>query len=90
MRFSQRHGYTDLPESLDPEAMPSELRNSLWNVFYDWRASIDEKQFLEAVWRYYLKEEVDSIPRQYGPGGTSFKAAWDKAFHYTQVGVSGL
>ncbi|OAJ61486.1 hypothetical protein A6V36_24230 [Paraburkholderia ginsengiterrae] len=78
MRFSQRLGYTKLPESLAPEDMPPELRNSLWNVFDIWRKDLrqNEKTFLLTVWQAFWKKTGDSMPVDFGPNGVYYKRAW--------------
>ncbi|MGF6239274.1 hypothetical protein P3T42_001006 [Paraburkholderia sp. GAS38] len=63
MRFSERNGLVKTPEALRPEAMPDELRNTLWNAI----CSVidlgrDPNPITESYWRDCLKKPVDSRP----------------------------
>lgn len=78
MKFSQRMGINPVPEGLKPEAMPDELRNSLWNIFLDWRRRKDEDQLLAAIWRDYWKQPIDTLRADPGYGGRSFHGAWNQ------------
>jgi hypothetical protein len=78
MKFSQRMGINPVPEALKPEAMPNELRSSLWNIFLDWRQRKDEDQLLAAIWRDYWKQPIDTLQADPGYGGRTFHGAWNQ------------
>jgi hypothetical protein len=63
MRFSQRNGLTKAPEALRPEAMPDDLRNTLWNAIASVIDSrLDPAYITESYWRDYVKQPIDSRP----------------------------
>ncbi|MGF6723029.1 hypothetical protein P3T43_002381 [Paraburkholderia sp. GAS41] len=76
LRFSERMGINPLPEALKPDAMPDELRSSLWNVFDSWRKRQPEDQVLRAIWAEFWKRPVDTIPVTRGYGSPHYGDAW--------------
>lgn len=60
--FSERMGYTP-PKPLQLESMDEDLRNSLWNAFYDgifgiWCADL---RLLRNTWKVFFKKPLSSI-----------------------------
>ncbi|MDR6377668.1 AbiJ-NTD4 domain-containing protein [Paraburkholderia caledonica] len=88
MRFSQRNGLVKAPEALRPEAMPDDLRNTLWNAVASVvDLKLDLGPLTETYWRDYLKKPVDSRPGPLAAWGM-FKAdflAADYAGVYDRV-----
>jgi hypothetical protein len=76
VKFSQRQGITPLPDALKPEAMPPELRNSLWNCLLPWLRRAPESELLQAIWRDHWKAPIDAIPFKESYTGISFGDAW--------------
>ena len=76
MRFSQRQGLRPLPSALAPDAMPDDLRNSLWNVLqlivwdsdhFMWRSRSHVTRgeivdFVAGIWFTFFKLPIDRIP----------------------------
>ena len=66
MRFSQRKGLKPVAEVIQIDSMNSELRNSLWNAFYQviWSSASygDTASFSEALLFHFFKEPIDSRP----------------------------
>ncbi|MFM0063022.1 AbiJ-NTD4 domain-containing protein [Paraburkholderia aspalathi] len=63
MRFSERNGLVKTPEALRPEAMPDDLRNTLWNAITTVVDSrLDPDSLTESYWRDFIKKPVDSRP----------------------------
>jgi hypothetical protein len=75
MLFSQRMGITPLPENLKPDAMPDDLRNSLWNAYTYWDRPFSEYDFLSRIWGGFWKKPVDSVPVDYSYTGVSYRTA---------------
>ncbi|WP_254215134.1 AbiJ-NTD4 domain-containing protein [Burkholderia multivorans] len=80
LRFKHRIGHTPLPKALSPSDMPDDLRNSLWNVFDQWRNAYtsagQDKRILEILWGHYYKQPIDSIPVRHGQWSPSYASAW--------------
>jgi len=65
MRFSERKGYIEISKVIQTEEINTQLRNSLWNIFYENLAenfSYDHS-FMKSYWASYKKRTLDSMPR---------------------------
>ena len=63
-RFSQRKELKPVAV-IQTDSMNSELRNSLWNVFYMKIMSSAIYPFSQALWLHFFKEPIDSRPANY-------------------------
>ena len=70
--FSQREGVKSIRTTLQIDSMDADLRNSLWNVLYDYYFILiknrkyrimdnDTKQLLEKLWRNHFKRHIDDL-----------------------------
>jgi len=75
MLFSQRNGLSPLPDALKPDAMPSALRNSLWNAYLHWNRSFSDAEYLSALWIGFYKQPIDTIPAKETYHGVSYQPA---------------
>lgn len=64
MRFSERKGYIEISKVIQTEEISIQLRNSLWNIFYE--NLIDDfsynRDFMRTYWASYKKRTLDSMP----------------------------
>jgi DNA-binding transcriptional ArsR family regulator len=75
-KFSERNGYTKVPEKMVPESMEIALRNLLWNAI---DVSINHHQLAEVtfyLWNDFYKKPVDERPSFSGFNGTSYSESW--------------
>ncbi len=69
LRFSQRHGYSPVRQSLQYESMDRPLRNRLWNIVYhqaiDFRFGQENAStpYVKHWWCAFLKATADTVPR---------------------------
>ena len=73
-RFSERHGYTSLKDTLQIESMDSRLRVSIWNLVFihlkptlEYPARLDNQNksyqhFFYMLWLRYLHQKINNIP----------------------------
>lgn len=64
MFFSERYGYKKIDESLNYQNISPELKNRIWNLFYDIYSNIEYKislNFLEFVWEKFFKLRIDEL-----------------------------
>lgn len=75
--FSERNGYSKMPEKMVPESMTTELRNLLWNAI-DTSISHSQLQVVTFhLWNDFYKKPVDTRPSSSGyDGTTSFSRSW--------------
>ncbi len=76
--FSERNGYSKLPEKMVPESITIALRNLLWNAIDN---SISHEQLDDvtfSLWNDFYKKPIDTRPSQYEYtyGGISFSESW--------------
>lgn len=65
MFFSERNGLSPALAQLRPDAMPTPLRNSLWNELDEWFRDQDMSQVTYAFWKYFFKAPTDQIPTRH-------------------------
>jgi hypothetical protein len=88
VRFSQRHGHTEVKKVVQIDSIDEELRNSLWNVFLlcVWekvhhetyytsfaQSNPEFAAFCKKIWFNYFKSPLDTIPAGYGEIYESFR-----------------
>lgn len=78
MLFSKRYGKVGLPQSLKPDEISTDLRNSLWNVVLQWSNGIDLETVCYAFWRDFFKLPTDEIPSNRGYDHRDYAPAWEK------------
>jgi hypothetical protein len=93
-------GITPLPEALKPDAMPDELRNSLWNAIDAWFPEQYAHHVFNGLWREYWKKPTDTIPTDlYGEINLRkamqvfrdyfFRAEWHQVYDCVEFLISG-
>ena len=70
MLFSHRQGLVETRLEPQLESMDGDLRNGLWNVFYELvvlkaRQSSASGEFMRMIWTEYYKQARDDFPRDY-------------------------
>ena len=74
--FSERNGYSSVPEKMVPESMTKELRNLLWNVIDNSVNNQQLRELAQNLWHNFYKLPIDSIPYTSGYNGVSYAKAW--------------
>lgn len=74
--FSQRNGYVPIPPKMVPEAITSELRNTLWNLINDAISSEEYGNLTESLWIRLYKLPADSRPRLSNYNGVFWHESW--------------
>ena len=72
MIFSERYGLSSTKAKLQLDSIDLELKNSLWNTYYNFFIAEDyERQnitlsvhhdYYDLLWRYYFKKPIDEFP----------------------------
>lgn len=73
IRFSQRHGYSSVRDTMQRESMDSDLRNGLWSLLYEsyfeqglgtglGRIPKRLRELYSNLWKEFFKKPVDTIP----------------------------
>ncbi len=75
--FSQRNGYVPLPPKMVPEAITSELRNTLWNLINDAISFEEYGKLTESLWIRLYKLPADSRPRMSNSNGVFWGRSWE-------------
>lgn len=63
--FSERQGIRQ-PQNLNPDTMPDELRNRLWNIIKIYidkeiRGQYSREEVIRQVWDKFFKEDTDKL-----------------------------
>lgn len=93
MRFSQRTGVVAIPETLKPEAMPEDLRNTLWNAA---ELNVRQSEFgaiTHAYWVDFIKKPINTRPFFHNTvkNTWSYQKAWEVfRSDFLQVAWSGV
>lgn len=74
--FSERNGYSSVPENMLPESMTKDLRNLLWNVISSSIKNHELRELTNTLWHEFYKLPIDEIPYTSGYGGVSYDKAW--------------
>lgn len=97
--FSERHGYKQ-PKPIQHESMDDDLRNSLWNVFYE--CSPDNlsphghflNSIFASIWEEFLKLPIDKYYNHYLNENKIFvkdiflKSEWHEVFNLMEYVIS--
>lgn len=77
MNFSQKMGLTPVRKALQKDGIDDNLRNQLWNIYYDTFISRFENQlnsgeedkasdmYLKILWEDYYCQRIDEFPQEY-------------------------
>lgn len=77
MRFSQRIGASPVPEGLKPQAMPDDLRNTMWNVI---ELRVRKSEFgtiTQAYWLDFIKKPLSTRPTSTIGHIVTYPKAWE-------------
>lgn len=78
MLFSRRNGNVQVQQSLKPDEISIDLRNSLWNIVVEWSNNVDLETICVAFWRDFFKLPTDEIPYNRGYDYRDYRPAWDQ------------
>lgn len=96
--FSERHGIIK-PLSLDPNEMPIELRNRIWNAtqkYVDGFSPNERNDVIQYLWDRFFKEEVDALKHSRHSGRMDigqikenfYKSEWNEVYDFLEFLLS--